>query len=314
MVGVRFHHEAVPGDLLLRLPPTQVDWTFNLNTTTTNTYAGQVVQVLSINFDKLILTGQFGWEGAHGAFREKDTGRIRRRHNADWNTSLPFGVGQLQMTAWFQHYFSAASQGTGKDEAPDTNYREEPVIIKYVGNIDVPVDVNRRETLWKVYPTSFPSYKRSNEDFAPEWKVECDIFEAPGDIRESEMINAIERLRFGDRHSPRNPFSDPEGIYFWENDPGENLNQLETMAREAARKDTTDIFDYYHSFLGEELTSQDMRELIMAEASLPQDVAAKPQEEGRKRGEDRIKEARRRPKVEDELKLYEELGFLNEGQ
>lgn len=64
MAGVQFTHDI--GTLNLRLPPTQVEWDYKMNTQTFQTYAGEVVQVLGITFNKVTFTGKFGREGAHG--------------------------------------------------------------------------------------------------------------------------------------------------------------------------------------------------------------------------------------------------------
>src|SRR5687768_5528619 len=53
--------------LRLRHNPYEVNWTYNLNTQTYPTYAGEVIQVLSVNIDKLTIQGQLGKEGPFGA-------------------------------------------------------------------------------------------------------------------------------------------------------------------------------------------------------------------------------------------------------
>lgn len=297
MPGVTFSHPSVRGDLRLRLPPTQVDWSYNLVTRTTDTYAGQVVQVLAINFDKLTVMGRFGHEGPMGSRREG--GRLLRRTSKNWNTNLPLGVGLAQMTEWFREYFSVASQGSGRDESVDTNYREEPVTLRYQGALNQMVDIDKSEQVWKVYPTSFPSYRRSNENFAPEWRVECEVAEAPGAIKEAEQMSAIERLRFGDRYTPLNPFSDPAGFYYWNADRSVKKKNLTAWALESARKDTQAIFDHFNVFLGE-INEHDLNELVLQAASTPANVAPQPRAAGKKLGQDRIREARARRRLTDE--------------
>ena len=80
MAGVRFQHDV--GTLDLRLPPTQVEWDYKLNTQTYQTYAGEVVQLLSVNFNKVSFQGQFGLEGPHG--KNLVNGRLVDRPASDF--------------------------------------------------------------------------------------------------------------------------------------------------------------------------------------------------------------------------------------
>jgi hypothetical protein len=320
--GVTFHHPAVKGDLVLRLPPSTAEWTYNMLTSVTPTYGGEVVQVLGISFDKLVLTGRFGREGPWGLRHEtkyvyvkphkkgkghKKGKKVKRRlptlerrvDEPTWEVrNEKFGIGLLQMTQWFKAYFSVASQGVGRDETPDTNYREEPVTIWYASNLDTLVDTGKSDATWKVYPTNFPSYRRSNENFAPEWRVECEVAEAPGLIADHEKMAAVSRLQFGDRYVPFNPFSDPAGFLIGKQKK-KVLDKLKAQAIAQARQDAGDIADYYNTLLGT-IATEEATELLAQGASFPHSVSQKSQKAGKKEGLDRLKSVKKRKHLTDD--------------
>ena len=100
MAGISFSHTV--GTLNLRLPPTEVDWSYKMATQTYSTYAGEVVQVLGISFDKVTFSGRFGKEGPHGKNLVVQNGQrvlVPRAVSeyTDWQTSEPYGVGLSQM-------------------------------------------------------------------------------------------------------------------------------------------------------------------------------------------------------------------------
>jgi hypothetical protein len=237
MAGVIFSHQSMNA-LVLRLPPTSVNWSFTLNTSVTNTYAGQVVQLLSINFDKLILEGQFGKEGPQGL---------------------------RDMTDWFRRYFEIASQGTN-GLSP---YNESPVRVKYEGKLDVEIDEARTEYDWLVYPISFPSYSRSNQEFAPKWKVEMEVFEPSGAIRHAEMNNQLLLLRerfAGVGYEVYNRFSDPAIANIPEGEaitPGRIKSEIDRL-----NEDISEVFDHYKNLLPA-YDADDIEELLHLGASVP---------------------------------------------
>src|SRR5207248_3285988 len=68
---------------------------------------------------------------------------------------------------------------------------------------------------WLVYPTSIPSYRRSNLDFAPEWQLTCEVYQAPSNIHgsvEQDVKNRLANLRENVGYTPSNIFSDPDGV------------------------------------------------------------------------------------------------------
>lgn len=238
MAGVVFTH-ASAGTHVLRLPPTQVNWSFTLNTHTQNTYAGQVVQLLSINFDKLVLEGQFGKEG-------------------------PAGI--RNMTNYFRKYFEIASQGTGSGMSA---YDESPMQIKYEGGLGIEVDEGRTEFSWLGYPVAFPSYSRANDEFAPKWKVEFEVQEPSGMVKHAEMNNQllIFRERFaGVGYEPYNRFSDPAIAAIPE---GEAITAARIRGEMSKlNQDISEVFDHYADLLPA-YKPDDIEELIHLGASVP---------------------------------------------
>lgn len=144
MIGITFQHNI--GTLNLRLPPTQVEWDYKMNVQTYQTYAGEVVQVLGITFNRVVFQGQFGREGAHG--KDLVNGLLVDRAVSDftnWETVEPYGVGLSQMFQYFKTYFSAASQGS---VTSPYHYNQAPMTVIHEGGTNVEVDpVNNKSQI-----------------------------------------------------------------------------------------------------------------------------------------------------------------------
>lgn len=255
MDGVTFSHPQLPV-LGLRFAPMEVDWTFNLNTSETPTYAGQVIQILSVNFENFIISGQFGREGRSDY--ELKNGAWTRIASPSLTATSKYGPALTQMTEWFKSYFAIASQGTnGRD-----NFNEEPVTITYQGASHLPVDNNKLETSWKVYPTSFPSYKIANDNFAPTWRVECQVYEAPQEIVLATKDDAISRLTYAPLYQPGSKWSDPSPV-------GPNATQAQIRAAaEAALNNTLSSIDHFRQLLPT-YTESDIENLLQRGFSTP---------------------------------------------
>ncbi len=223
--GVTFSHPQLP-TLYVQYAPVEVDWSYNLITHETNTYAGQVIQVLGVNFDRFTISGRFGNEG------NKDYTRGEswiHRNNAP---TIANSSGITQMWTWFRTYMSIASQGvprsSGISNAYD-NYNQQPVTITYEGTYDdILIDDNKSEISWRVYPVNFPSFKISNENFAPEWRVECQVYEAPKPLSGQIMTEAIERLEYKPLYAPGSKWSDPNP-----HDPRDSQKEINKAALDA---------------------------------------------------------------------------------
>lgn len=265
MAGVTFFHpNPALGTLNVRLAPTAVNWSYKMNTATTQTYAGEVVQILGVNFQKFSIEGQFGREGPHG--RDVVAGKIQDRSltsQDSWRDAGKYGIGLTQMTAFFRQYFTLASQGIN-DVDPNKNFDERPMHIVYQGALDVPLDIGKDEQHWLVYPTSFPSYRRSLEDFAPQWRVECEVAEVPGPIKTAEYSAALKRLRSAVGYTPFNPYSDPLGQIL---KPGASTDKAAyNKAVERASIATDDLLDFYREQIPA-LTPESLNELIFSGGS-----------------------------------------------
>jgi hypothetical protein len=278
MPGVSFSHPNPSiGSLFLRLAPTMVDWSFNLNTKVQDTYGGQVVQLLSINFDKFVISGQFGKEGPRGATRGSDKEIFRR---SQMNNNLDGGVrdysgsaglysnGLTQMTEYFSRYFSLATQGVDTKN----NYDERPMTISYEGALDVPTGVAGQSVeQWKGYPISFPSYKRSNQNFAPQWMVEFKVYEAPARVNALQRMKELDRLKNDTGYRPNNEFSDPYGRTFLEakaKGKDGNLKELLKIAQAAVDEDLDNIARTFGELMPA-FTDAALEELILQSASIP---------------------------------------------
>lgn len=277
--GVVFSHPHQDiGNLFLRLPPTSVEWTVKLNTKVTDTFGGQVVQILSTSYDKLIITGQFGAEGPHGGnidrngrWSERDPQGFfdlgsRNRPRRGGTSKQPLEIGLTQMMAYFRRYFSVATAG-GDHISPGGSfvrgaYNQQYMKLSYKGNLE---DYERN---WLVYPTSFPSYRRSNEDFAPEWRVEFEVVQPDFFIDTANKLKAIARLKKNVGYRPINPFSDPLALQIQESGKGKAGSRIVKITKDQLDELNTNVFDYYGSMLNTP-TPADLEELISVGASMP---------------------------------------------
>lgn len=267
MSGVTFSHpDPNVGTLRLRLPPTSVEWTYNMATSTTPTYAGEVVQILGINFDKLVITGQFGKEGPHGKDSNLDRRPIDEFRDYQGGTGV-YRVGLSQMMEYFQRYFAIASQG--RDAVIEGNYNQQWITLNYDGAIDVDIDVGKPEGPWQVHPISFPSFRRSNELFAPEWRVECEVVEPPGSIKYAQMQEEIARMSKATvaegRPTPGafNPFNDPLGQFT----TADATAKAKEHAEQSLQAIQGHILDHYATMLPA-VTPDELDELIRSGASI----------------------------------------------
>jgi hypothetical protein len=207
--GISFSYPG--GTMNVRLKPNAIHWTYNLNVNVVDTYAGQVIQVLGINVGQLIIEGQFGKEGPFGKKRG-DLGWVDKSPSERWVPpgELPYGTGLTEMTAFFREYFQESTQ-VGL-------YEQIPMTITYDSNIahmtntlDNPpfADWQAASGTWLAIPVEFPSYHRSNEDFAPEWKVVCEVVQVPLQLEEQAIGDALSRLQASVGFDPLSPWSAP---------------------------------------------------------------------------------------------------------
>jgi hypothetical protein len=256
--GVTFIHH-IAGTLHLRLAPTSVEWSYKVNTQTTPTFAGEVVQILSIEIDSLSITGRFGREGVWGTNVINGVATPRplgERRNFKTGHG-PYANGLSQMTEYFRNYFSVASQG--RDTAAKGNYDQVPMIVSYSGAID------GEESQWSVYPVSFPSYKRTNVDYAPEWQVQFQVEEADYRITPAEMTKELHRLRAEVGYIPSNVFSDPHGSALDPRIAGHiaSIKAATSKADNQANQVTSAFFDFYSQQLPT-FSVDDLNSLIFA--------------------------------------------------
>lgn len=215
--------------LNLRLNPNSVDWTYELNTNVVNTYGGQVVQILGLKLGQLNIEGQFGREGPWGLKKVKDE-YVRRRgtkmtgwapkdpdEQLDYSDDGLYGIGLTEMLQFFRDYFSASTQGGSSSisgryiQAPMTLAYDDIHIAAATNDADQPTwsEWNATPGTWMIIPVDFPSYKRSNENFAPEWKVTAEIVQAPLHLMENTIEKSIARLHAAIGFKPLSPWNAP---------------------------------------------------------------------------------------------------------
>jgi len=193
--------------LRIRLNPYNVNWTYNLNTNVIPTYGGEVVQLLSVNIDSLIIEGQLGIEGPFGRnnIGTRNSPKLIERTLDDQFSYNGTYVGLHGMTEFFRTYFAIASQGN--DAIAGTaggRFVQHPMKLTY------DVDSKPDSRFWpQIIPTSFPSFRRANDNFAPMWRVQCEVWEADANVTKAIHHKALDDLQKNIGYKSGNPFSDP---------------------------------------------------------------------------------------------------------
>lgn len=281
MYGVVFSHpNQYVGNLALRLPPISFEYEYNLNTNVVPTHGGEVVQLLSMNINRLILDGQFGTEGPHGRVLQSDN-RYREPPPVDYfdlskgrgyTKNQPLQIGLTQMTEYFRRYFNIAGPGSYQKldgHLITANHNQQPMTIQWQTDLD---SVMRR---WTGYPVDFPSYSRSNDteqsDFAPVWHLEVEVEEADKLVVRQGMPAELSRLRAAVGYEAFNPFVDVVGATL-ENKAltalmPTNANTL-NFALTTAQQQAGQAFDEYFAIL-DATDPSEIAGLVKAGASAP---------------------------------------------
>lgn len=276
--------------LNLAVDPYNVEWTYNVNTQVYDTYGGQVIQVLSVNIDSLTIDGQIGKAGPFGVHINKAKDRKGRQVSVTdprWGGQVPPGgfvtnesdagrqwnpnfsrdyTGLYQLSQFFAKYFMESTQGSVKSEPG--KFQQMPMQISYDAGPYPAAGANAGAAgqtsfrHWEAFPKSFPNFSRSNEEFAPLWKIEFSVYQADPNVEfatKNDAIKTLSRIRNGIGWEAQNPWIDPAAN---PKDPPETvLNKL--------------VSEYKH-FLPK-ITKGDLAQMIWQGISLPAVESGLPQ-------------------------------------
>lgn len=147
---VEFEHRDI-GTLRVYTGMDSIGWGYSLNIAEWNTYAGQVIQILSCYVENVQVTGTL-------------------QSYADLEA----------VTSYFLSYFQVASQGDNRNPIPGkTSYNQEPMTMRYP----------HRGWEFKIMPQSFPSFRIGRDVVAPPWRVTAFIVDDSEDIEElNELV------------------------------------------------------------------------------------------------------------------------------
>jgi hypothetical protein len=185
---IEFEHREC-GTLRVYTGMDEIGWGYSLNVADWDTYAGQVVQILSCYVEDVTISGTL-------------------QSYADLEV----------LTTYFLTYFQVASQGDRVNPIPGkTSYNQEPMTMRYA----------HRGWEFKIMPTSLPGFRIGREVVAPEWRVQAHMVDDEGDVEDlGDLILKEVEIRahldtedgsldtnFGltgvIRFVDENPFSDP---------------------------------------------------------------------------------------------------------
>lgn len=201
------HPDLDPPLIKLPLAPGGVTWTYNLKYNITDTYGGQVVQLLGVSVNDLTITGNFGsedmwgWKKKNGAIDiAARFGETQRR----WINDNPnVANGMVHLAEWFYKYFGIVSQGTNIKKGFE-RYNEHHMIFTYPARD------------WKIgiRPNEFPQVRFANDEIAPSWTVTGDFVETEETNRAfiSDVTkiarDQLNELKTGIGFKRQNPFSE----------------------------------------------------------------------------------------------------------
>jgi hypothetical protein len=176
-----FEHEQV-GGLSIWTGMDAIEWGYGLNTANFNTYAGEVIQILSVFIDDLTIEGTMRTYAEVDAFYD-----------------------------FFLTYLQVATQGDRLNPIRgQSSYNQKPMRFKYP----------HRGWEFEIIPTATPGLRYGREVVAPTWQLNAHVVDDTGDVKQvSELIREEVELQtergeeFGLEGKIRfiedNPFSDP---------------------------------------------------------------------------------------------------------
>lgn len=213
------HVDLEPTTITLPLGVSGVTWDYKLNTSVTDTYGGQVIQILGVTVTNLVIEGNFGGPDPDwGAFQRGNGSYDILGNDADPNSrfsqyrwindsSNPWVNGIVQLGDWFRQYFELTTQGGQTKTGSFQKYNQKAMTFKFPG----------RGWNMRIRPTSFPQVLLANDNVAPQWRVEADFvedFETDRSFVKDVNDLALERLnalKVGIGFKRENPFSEYTG-------------------------------------------------------------------------------------------------------
>ena len=176
-----FSHPQI-GSLTVQTGMDDVSWSYELNTVNFPTYAGEVVQILSV------FIGDLSINGSVGSYQDVEN-----------------------IYSYFARYFQIASQGNSTDSvAGQGAYNQQPMTFLY----------SHREWSFQIMPLSAPAFRISRDIVVPEWHVQAHVIDDTGDIQDLKDLivdkilsedsdNGTFDLKGEIGFKDKNPFSDP---------------------------------------------------------------------------------------------------------
>lgn len=239
---------CTPKTITLYLSPNNVSWDYSLKTNVIDTYGGQVIQILGVSIQDLVIEGFFGSEGMWGYnLVDSRNGRIinnSRFEDSDGEINKWKEEGQMiqnglyQFSQWFKTYFYQITQ--------QGNYNTSNMTFSYP----------HMGWEWHIRPLAMPKVRFANNEFAPQWQLECDFIEDfQGTFTEQVNKTATTQLK-----------SFPGGVGFsqfieWSEPVYKNQQDRSAVAGDVGTK--------YSEFISQDLTDSQLNTLITQGYSYP---------------------------------------------
>lgn len=172
-------HVREGNPLIVRTGADAIKWSYTLNTASWPTYAGEVVQILSVAIDDVTIIGTLH------SYEEMEN-----------------------IYSYFLEYIQIASQGKGADpKAGTTAYNQLPMTMRYPA----------RNWTMRVIPKTLPGFRKGRDVVAPQWRVQAHIVDDYADVEELKNL-VLEGVSVQGEdfeltgeigYNPHNPWSDP---------------------------------------------------------------------------------------------------------
>lgn len=228
---VIFSHPQIPTQLVVATGMNDIYWSYTLNTVTTPTYGGEVIQILSVAIDDMLIRGQVMGYG-------------------DVTLGDSVFAGMETIYRWFLTYAQVATQGALGPE-PYQNfetgdegvaYNQTPITMKY------PL----RGWQFQIIPKNLPGFKYGRDVVAPEWMLQAAVVQP--DMKfldlfdESHLFNQERLGEFTSFNAPYTGWT-TAGIGYKANNPFSAPYQAARFDADKTRAQLNKTRDYFNQLI-----------------------------------------------------------------
>lgn len=157
---IKFSYPAIDDPLYIHSGANAIQWTYHLNTQSTPTLGGEVVQVLSAMVGPITITGQTA------GLKTNQSGKLKPGEIHGWkdfNGNTAYGPNHelRDIVAWFVKYMTLA----GTDNTGNAYRNERAIYFEYP----------ERGWNFAIMPTSLKGFRYDKNVISPQWSITAEI-------------------------------------------------------------------------------------------------------------------------------------------